>query len=68
MSLEIIDFSFFVDMTEEEFFLHFKDKCNIGTPIKGIYRAEKKKIEESVRKAKRSNKKSKEAEPDSTDS
>ena len=55
MGLEIKDFSSFVDMTEEEFFLHFKDKCKIGKPIKAIYRAEQKKLKKRVRSTKKDN-------------
>lgn len=68
MSLEIKDFSPFVEMTEGEFFLYFKDKCKIGTPIKDIYRKEKKKYTQSARKVKRGNKQRKETKPDSINS
>ena len=68
MSLEIKDFSPFVEMAEGEFFLYFKDKCEIGTPIKHIYREEQKKYNQSVRKSKKSNAKRKEIKSDSVNS
>ena len=61
--LIINDFSPFAKMTEGEFYNYFKDKCSGDTPIKKIYKQEKKKLK-SVRVDKRANKQRKKAESD----
>ena len=64
MGLQIKNFSPFVDMTEGEFFEYFKDKCNLGTPIKAVYREEQKKYKKSVRGIKKDNEQRKKAKSD----
>jgi len=66
MSLEIKDFSPYSEMSEGEFYEYFKDKCNVKTSIKAIYRTEKKKYYKSVRKIKTVNKQRKKTKSDTT--
>ena len=61
MSLQIQDFTPFAEMSEGEFYEYFKGKCNKTTSIKDIYKKEKRKHNQRVRKIERSGKKRKQA-------